>query len=99
MGNVLAFVRNGRHLVGFVIRARRLENCVICVRRLDNCVICVTQLVAFAVDRWRHDSGARSVWFRSRPGSPMKERGSFWVPSVPNECKYVTDHAKTIVFT
>ncbi|GFT96716.1 hypothetical protein TNCV_1159161 [Trichonephila clavipes] len=30
-------------------------------------------LVAFAVDRWCHDSGARRVRFRSRPGSPMKE--------------------------
>ncbi|GFU74080.1 uncharacterized protein TNCV_1642041 [Trichonephila clavipes] len=30
-------------------------------------------LVAFAVDRWRHDSGARRVRFRSRPGSPMKK--------------------------
>ncbi|GFV55093.1 hypothetical protein TNCV_2623141 [Trichonephila clavipes] len=30
-------------------------------------------LVAFAVDRWRHDCGARRVRFISRPGSPMKE--------------------------
>ncbi|GFV39313.1 uncharacterized protein TNCV_1230151 [Trichonephila clavipes] len=30
-------------------------------------------LVAFAVDRWRHDSGVRTVLFRSRPGSPKKE--------------------------
>ncbi|GFS68499.1 transposable element Tcb1 transposase [Trichonephila clavipes] len=30
-------------------------------------------LVAFAVDRWRHDSGVRRVQFRSRPGSPLKE--------------------------
>ncbi|GFW31903.1 uncharacterized protein TNCV_5040721 [Trichonephila clavipes] len=30
-------------------------------------------LIAFAVDRWRHDCGARRVRFRSRPGSPMKE--------------------------
>ncbi|GFV48414.1 hypothetical protein TNCV_3026841 [Trichonephila clavipes] len=30
-------------------------------------------LVAFAVDRWHHDCGARRMWFRSRPGSPMKE--------------------------
>ncbi|GFX51963.1 hypothetical protein TNCV_3063801 [Trichonephila clavipes] len=42
-------------------------------------------LVAFAVDRWRHDSGTRRVRFRLRLGSPMKEgRGSFWVPSIPN---------------
>ncbi|GFY33910.1 hypothetical protein TNCV_4596181 [Trichonephila clavipes] len=26
---------------------------------LDNCVICVTVLIAFAVDRWRHDCGVR----------------------------------------
>ncbi|GFT22134.1 hypothetical protein TNCV_3271801 [Trichonephila clavipes] len=30
-------------------------------------------LVAFAVDRWCHDCGARRVRFISRPGSPMKE--------------------------
>ncbi|GFT89025.1 hypothetical protein TNCV_3084561 [Trichonephila clavipes] len=30
-------------------------------------------LVAFAVDRWRHDCGARRVRFISRPGSPMSE--------------------------
>ncbi|GFW92140.1 hypothetical protein TNCV_3540261 [Trichonephila clavipes] len=27
-----------------------------------------------------------------------RKEGSFWVPSVPNECEYFTDHAKTIVF-
>ncbi|GFT19831.1 hypothetical protein TNCV_4992861 [Trichonephila clavipes] len=30
-------------------------------------------------------------------GSCRKE-GSFWVPSVPNECLYFTDYAKTIIF-
>ncbi|GFS53998.1 uncharacterized protein TNCV_3762101 [Trichonephila clavipes] len=30
-------------------------------------------LVAFSVDRWRHDCGARRVRFMSRLGSPMKE--------------------------
>ncbi|GFU04220.1 uncharacterized protein TNCV_863481 [Trichonephila clavipes] len=55
-------------------------------------------LVAFAVDRCSHDCGARRVWFISRPGHQCRREGSFWVPSVPNECKYLTDHAKTIVF-
>ncbi|GFX74632.1 uncharacterized protein TNCV_1158471 [Trichonephila clavipes] len=54
-------------------------------------------LVAFAVDRWCHDSSARRVRFISRPGHQCRKEGSFWVPSVPNECKYLTDHAKTIV--
>ncbi|GFU99260.1 hypothetical protein TNCV_2739211 [Trichonephila clavipes] len=27
-----------------------------------------------------------------------RKEGSFWVPSVPNECEYLTDHTKTIVF-
>ncbi|GFX03664.1 uncharacterized protein TNCV_2112361 [Trichonephila clavipes] len=30
-------------------------------------------LVAFAVNRWSHECGVRRVWFRSRPGSPMKK--------------------------
>ncbi|GFW84941.1 hypothetical protein TNCV_682291 [Trichonephila clavipes] len=30
-------------------------------------------LVAFAVDIWRHNSDARSMRFKSRPGSPMKK--------------------------
>ncbi|GFS67867.1 uncharacterized protein TNCV_2295231 [Trichonephila clavipes] len=30
-------------------------------------------LVAFAMDRWRHDCGARRVRIISRPGSPMSE--------------------------
>ncbi|GFX09142.1 hypothetical protein TNCV_4167211 [Trichonephila clavipes] len=42
-------------------------------------------LVAFAVDRWRHDCGARRVRFISRSWPPMSEEGSFWVPSAPNE--------------
>ncbi|GFY16664.1 hypothetical protein TNCV_2787891 [Trichonephila clavipes] len=32
-------------------------------------------LVAFAVDRWRHDCGVRRMRLRSQPGSPMKEGG------------------------
>ncbi|GFX14012.1 uncharacterized protein TNCV_612171 [Trichonephila clavipes] len=35
-----------------------------------------------ALDRWRRDSSMRRVWFRSRPGSPMKE-DSIWVPPIP----------------
>ncbi|GFV53233.1 hypothetical protein TNCV_1065921 [Trichonephila clavipes] len=56
-------------------------------------------LVACAGNRWRHDSGARRVWFMSQPGSPMKEErfvlGTF---RSERQCKYFTDHAKTIVF-
>ncbi|GFY35905.1 uncharacterized protein TNCV_4842771 [Trichonephila clavipes] len=55
-------------------------------------------LVAFAVDRWRHNCGALRVRFISRPGHHCRKEGSFWVSSVPNENKYLTNHAKTIVF-
>ncbi|GFU95024.1 tigger transposable element-derived protein 1 [Trichonephila clavipes] len=58
-------------------------------------------LVAFAVDRWRHDCGARRVRVISRPGHQCRREGSFWVPSVPNvrmKCKYANHHAKTIAF-
>ncbi|GFW22436.1 hypothetical protein TNCV_1431861 [Trichonephila clavipes] len=30
--------------------------------------------------------------------SEGRKEGSFWVPSVPNECEYFTDHAEMIVF-
>ncbi|GFU15470.1 uncharacterized protein TNCV_162761 [Trichonephila clavipes] len=58
-------------------------------------------LVAFVVDRRRHDCGARRVRFISRPGHQCRREGSFRVPSVPNvrmKCKYANHHAKTIVF-
>ncbi|GFS84964.1 hypothetical protein TNCV_1305761 [Trichonephila clavipes] len=41
-------------------------------------------LVAFAVDRWRHDCGARRVRFISWPGSPMK-KGRFVLGTFSSE--------------
>ncbi|GFX41398.1 hypothetical protein TNCV_1654811 [Trichonephila clavipes] len=41
-------------------------------------------LVAFVVDRWRYDSDVRRLWFRSRPGSPMKE-GRFVLRTLRSE--------------
>ncbi|GFX37543.1 hypothetical protein TNCV_4899731 [Trichonephila clavipes] len=50
-------------------------------------------LVAFAVDRWRHDCGARRVRFISRPGSPMKE-GRFALGNLRSERMRVLNRSR-----
>ncbi|GFV44930.1 hypothetical protein TNCV_1716781 [Trichonephila clavipes] len=52
-------------------------------------------LVAFAMDRWRHDCGARRVWIISRPGSPMSE-GRFDLSTFRSER---TNEASTLTIT
>ncbi|GFV69694.1 uncharacterized protein TNCV_4508071 [Trichonephila clavipes] len=52
-------------------------------------------LVAFAMDRWRHDCGARRVRIISRPGSPMSE-GRFDLSTFRSER---TNEASTLTIT
>ncbi|GFV39400.1 1-phosphatidylinositol 3-phosphate 5-kinase [Trichonephila clavipes] len=52
-------------------------------------------LVAFAMDRWRHDCGARRVRIISRPGSPMSE-GRFDLSTFRSECR---NEASTLTIT
>ncbi|PRD30367.1 UNVERIFIED_CONTAM: hypothetical protein NCL1_26605 [Trichonephila clavipes] len=54
-------------------------------------------LVAFAVDRWRHDCAQRGCGSFARSGSPMKE-GRFDLSTFHSVRNYFIDHAKTIVF-
>ncbi|GFU65689.1 hypothetical protein TNCV_5058241 [Trichonephila clavipes] len=52
-------------------------------------------LVAFAMDRWPHDCGARRVRIISRPGSPMSE-GRFDLSTFRSER---TNEASTLTIT
>ncbi|GFW53819.1 uncharacterized protein TNCV_3939131 [Trichonephila clavipes] len=45
---------------------------------------------------WRYDNDA--IQITARVTNKGRKEGSFWVSSVPNECEYVNDHAKTTVF-
>ncbi|GFS76194.1 uncharacterized protein TNCV_4667591 [Trichonephila clavipes] len=50
-------------------------------------------LVAFAMDRWRHDCGARRGRFIPRPGSPMKE-GRFVLDTFRSERMQVLNRSR-----
>ncbi|GFT96402.1 hypothetical protein TNCV_836781 [Trichonephila clavipes] len=52
-------------------------------------------LVAFAMDRWRHDCSARRVRIISRPGSPMSD-GRFDLSTFRSER---TNEASTLTIT
>ncbi|GFX59776.1 uncharacterized protein TNCV_1778151 [Trichonephila clavipes] len=53
---------------------RHFVGCVIVRDGLRIASFVLDGLVAFAMDRWHHDCGARRVRIISRPGSPMSER-------------------------
>ncbi|GFT29998.1 hypothetical protein TNCV_3349581 [Trichonephila clavipes] len=69
------------------------------MRRLENCVIRET---VWLLLRWI--DGATTAaregcgQITAKVTNEGRKEGSFWVPSVPNECEYLTDLAKTVVF-